>query len=208
VLKLLHPFMPFVTEEIYQRVSLDKGSIMVSPFPTEAGALADEKAVSDVTLLQNIVTAVRNIRGEVNLAPSKKLRVLALVPEEKDRAMIRSAVPYLVELANLDSLELAGEIGEEPKQVATGVAGSVKVHVFLEVMIDFSVEKSRLEKEIAKIARDLQVVSRKLANRDFREKASSEIVEKEETKFQTLREKNQILERALNRLGEWEKSGK
>jgi len=206
--KLLHPFMPFVTEEIYQRVSLEEGSIMVSPFPVEDGALADEKAVSDVTLLQNIVTAVRNIRGEMNLAPSKKLRILALAPDEKDRALIQSALLYLNELANLESLELAGEIGEEPKQVAMGVAGSVKVYVFLEGMIDFSVEKARLEKEIAKIARDLQVVSRKLGNRDFREKASPEIVEKEEKKFHALREKNQVLEGALNRLNEWEKSGK
>ena len=203
--KLLHPFMPFVTEEIYQRVSLEEGSIMVSPFPAEDAALADEEAVSDTLLLQDMVTAVRNIRGEVNLAPSRKLRVLALAPHEKDRALIGSALPYLVELANLESLEVAGEIAEEPKQVATGVAGSVKVYVFLEGMIDFSVEKARLEKEIAKIARDLQVVSRKLANRDFREKAAPEIVAKEESKFQTLRGKNQVLEGALNRLREWEK---
>lgn len=141
----------------------------------------------------------------MNLAPSRKLRVLALAPGEKDRALIGSALPYLVELANLESLEVVGEIAEEPKQVATGVAGPVKVYVFLEGMIDFSVEKARLEKEIAKIGRDLQVVSRKLANRDFREKAAPEIVAKEESKFQTLREKNQVLEGALNRLKEWEK---
>lgn len=205
--KLLHPFMPFVTEEIYQKVVPGAGSIMVSPFPAGDGDLSDEKAVADVALLQGIVTAVRNIRGEVNLPPSKKLRVRVLAPDPGDFDVVSAVVPQLTDLANLESLELVREMKAEPKKVATGVAGSVKVYVFLEGMIDFSVERARLEKDISKIARDLQFVSRKLANRDFREKASPEVVQKEEEKFNGLRGKNEILERALNHLREWEKSG-
>ncbi len=157
-----------------------------------------------MALLQGIVTAVRNIRGEVNLPPSKKLRVRVLASDDGAFDVVHAAVSQLADLANLESLELVREMKDEPKKVATGVAGPVKVYVFLEGMIDFSVEKARLEKDIAKIARDLQFVSRKLANRDFREKASPEVVQKEEDKFNNLRNRNEILENALNHLREWE----
>jgi valyl-tRNA synthetase len=90
--------------------------------------------------------------------------------------------------------------GEEPKNAATGVVGSMRIHVLLEGVVDFAGERKRLEKEMAKVDKDLAVISKKLANRDFLAKASKAVVEKEEKKFREVREKHSVLVAALKRL--------
>ena len=150
-------------------------------------------------LIMNTINTVRNIRGVMNIGPSKKLRVLISVPDADLLSLMEAGKGYIQDIANLDELAVAVN-APEPKGTATGVIGSVRVYVFLEGVVDVAAEKKRLEKEIKKIEKTLSFVSKKLGNRDFVEKASPEIVEKEETKFSTLREKSQVLEDALGRL--------
>ena len=198
-LQLLHPIMPFVTEEIWQKLTEDEGYIMVSRFPEPDSSIEDPKAREEMELIMNTINSVRNIRGVMNISPSKKLKVLISAPDDDLLSIMKTGEGYIREMANLE--ELAIELkAAEPKGTATGVIGPVRVYVFLEGVVDVAAEKKRLEKEIKKIEKDLAFVSKKLGNRDFMEKASPEIVEKEETKFNTLREKGQVLEDALGRL--------
>ncbi|MDD5722420.1 MAG: valine--tRNA ligase [Syntrophales bacterium] len=198
-LQLLHPFMPFVTEEIWQKLTGDDGYIMVSRFPEPDDSLEDIDARNRMELIKSIINSVRNIRGVMNITPSKKLRVLISVPDADALSVMETGKGYVLDIANLEDLAIEID-APEPKGSATGVVDSVKVYVFLEGAVDVAAEKERLEKEIKKFEKDLGIVSKKLGNRDFMEKASPEIVEKEETKFSTLKEKRRVLEDALNRL--------
>jgi len=200
-LQLLHPFMPFVTEEIWQTLINDGSSIMVSEFPAEDDSLQDIQAEKQMRVIMDVVTSVRNIRGEMNIAPSKKLRVLISAPEEDANTTITAGRDHIVNLANLETLNIKGST-EEPKNAATGVNGSIKVFVLLEGMMDIAGERSRLDKEMARVMKDLTFVSRKLANRDFMAKASKPVIEKEEEKFRAIKEKHVVLETALKRLQE------
>jgi valyl-tRNA synthetase len=203
-IKLLHPFIPFVTEEIWQKMKGEEGSsIMVSKFPEESEIYEDDNAYYRVGVIKEIIGNIRNIRGVMNIPPPKKLRVLLSVPDRELRSILDDGTEYILNLANLEKLSVEGTV-EEPKGVATGIVGSIKIYVFLEGMVDIAAEKARLEKEMEKLSKDLVIVSRKLNNRDFMEKASEVVVRKEEAKFEELKEKNRNLEEALKKLQEIE----
>ncbi|MGD1153051.1 MAG: valine--tRNA ligase [Syntrophales bacterium] len=198
-LKMLHPIMPFVTEEIWQTLVGDGTSIMVSEFPSPQDTSHDPVADRQMGAIMDTITSIRNIRGEMNIAPSKKLKVAISAPDEESRAIVEIGSSYITNLANLEALTMTGN-GEEPKNAATGVVGSMRIHVLLEGVVDFAGERKRLEKEMAKVDKDLAVISKKLANRDFLAKASKAVVEKEEKKFREVREKHSVLVAALKRL--------
>ncbi len=197
--KLLHPFMPFVTEEIWQKLGGDGDSIMISEFPAVDDNLRDEDAEKEMGIIIDVITSIRNIRGEMIIPPSKKLKVIVSVPDEETESVVISGKSYIVDMGNLEELTVCAEI-EEPKGAVIGVAGSLKVFVLLEGAIDIAAEKARLEKKIAKITKNLSAVSKKLANRDFKERAAEAIINKEETKFKELNEKYTVLEAAIKRL--------
>jgi valyl-tRNA synthetase len=198
-LKLIHPFMPFVTEEIWQKVAADEGSIVTSSYPVADDIPVDEEAEYLIDTIMNITSSIRNIRGEMNIPPSRKLKVLISAPDDKLASEIAEGKNYIVDLANLEELDVEKE-PEEPKGVATGIVGSTKVYVFLEGMIDIAAEKARLNKDIKKIAGNFAAVSRKLNNEDFLKKASEDIIAKERAKFEELKERSMALEEALKRL--------
>ena len=198
-LKMLHPIMPFVTEEIWQTLVGDGTSIMVSEFPAPEDASHDPVADRQMGAIMDTITSIRNIRGEMNIAPSKKLKVSISAPDDESRATVEIGSSYITNLANLEALTITGN-GEEPKNAATGVAGSMRIYVLLEGVVDFAGERKRLEKEMAKVDKDLAAISKKLANRDFMAKASKAVVEKEEEKFREVREKHSVLAEALKRL--------
>jgi valyl-tRNA synthetase len=202
-IKLLHPFIPFVTEEIWEKIAEGNGSIMVNEFPKEDNSLRDEEAVSQINIIKDIIGGIRNIRGVMNIPPSKKLNVMTSVPDKELRSVVDVGKNYILDLANLEKFTVEG-IVEEPKGVATGIVGSIKIYVHLGGMIDVGVEKSRLENEIKKLSKTLVNVSKKLSNRDFLEKASEAVVRKEEVRFEELKEKSMNLEEALKKLTEIE----
>ena len=198
-LKMLHPIMPFVTEEIWQTLVGDGTSIMVSQFPTREDTAHDPVADRQMGAIMDTITSIRNIRGEMNIAPSKKLKVAISAPDPESRAITAIGKSYITSLANLEALTVT-ESGEEPKNAATGVVGAMRIYVLLEGVVDFAGERKRLEKEMAKVDKDLAAISKKLANRDFMAKASKAVVEKEEQKFKEVREKHSVLAAALKRL--------
>ncbi|MEI6314511.1 MAG: class I tRNA ligase family protein, partial [Syntrophus sp. (in: bacteria)] len=204
-MKLLHPTMPFLTEEIWQTIVNDGTAIMVSPFPTEDEYEDDPRAEEEMELIMEVITKIRAIRGEMGIAPSKKLQAILSAPEgEKDSKVIptlEAGTGYIVNLANLEGLKI-GVAMEEPKGAATGVVGNIQVFVLLEGAIDVAAEKARLEKDRAKLEKELDIVARKLANRDFLAKAAAAVVQKEEEKHKEIREKHLLIEKALRKIQE------
>ncbi|MCG6537528.1 MAG: class I tRNA ligase family protein, partial [Syntrophales bacterium LBB04] len=198
-LQLLHPFMPFLTEEIWQTLVGDGTSIMVSPFPTAEDLPEAITVEEQMGLIMNVITRVRNIRGEMGISPSKKLRVTVSAPEVTSQAVLTAGSAYITNLANLETLVVSGAM-EEPKGAATGVIGNIRVFVLLEGTIDVASEKARLEKELAKVEKDLAIVSRKLTNSDFLAKAAEAIVRKEEEKHREFMEKKTTIDRALQKV--------
>ncbi|MDI6775682.1 MAG: valine--tRNA ligase [Syntrophales bacterium] len=200
-LKLLHPFMPFVTEEIWQALVNNGSSIMVSEFPSADDDNRDPEAEKKMAVIMEVISKIRNIRGEMNIAPSQRIKVIISVPDKELSAVIEEGKDYIVDLAHLETLTIRGDVGE-PKGAATGVVGSMRIFVLLEGMADIAAEKARLEKEIAKVTRELTFVSKKLANRDFLTRAAETVVKKEEEKFRELRDKHVMLEAAIRKVRE------
>ncbi|PKN05877.1 MAG: valine--tRNA ligase, partial [Deltaproteobacteria bacterium HGW-Deltaproteobacteria-7] len=185
MLQLLHPFMPFVTEELWQTLhGSDENSIMVSKFPVAAEAGENQAAEKEMEMLMEIITSIRNIRGEMRIPPSQKLKVLISVADEQTKKTIETGRGYILNLSNLESLAVEVNL-VEPRGVATGVVGATKIFVPLSGIVDIAGEKARLEKELAKVSKDLEQSSRKLSNSDFRDKAAPEIIQKEEGKLKS-----------------------
>ncbi len=200
-LKLLHPFMPFLTEEIWQKFVHDGTSIMANRFPQYDKSRQDLSAEKEMSLLMEVITKIRNIRGEMNVPPSRKITVAISAPDPGLRMFMMRDRDYIINLANLDQLNIAGDM-DEPRGVAAGVVSGMRIFVFLEGVVDISAEKHRLQKEMGKISKDIKLVSNKLANQDFLAKAAPEVVEKEELKFKGLRDKLDILEKLYHKFEE------
>jgi valyl-tRNA synthetase len=193
---LLHPFVPFITEEIWHKLPGTQGSIMKAPFPlyadTDNCIQRDEEAESHMGLISGIITGIRNIRGEMNISPSLSLAVSAQSRDESTKKTIQQYRDMVINLARLNSLSV-GNAGERPKSAATAVVNDATIFVSLEGIIDFAKEIERLEKEINKLTNESATVSKKLNNEDFLRKAPVEVVEKVKAKHDVLVEKQQKL---------------
>ncbi|HEX9020027.1 MAG TPA: class I tRNA ligase family protein, partial [Nitrospirota bacterium] len=208
-LRLLHPIMPFITEEIWQNLpgkvrskkrSGQRESIMIAPYPA-----ADEKLINtgierDMETVMDLIMAIRNIRGEMNIAPSLQIKAIVKAENEKVGERLEMAAGYVRTLARLSGLRI-GAAEEKPKAAATGVIKGAEVYVPLEGVIDLTQERDRLQKEIAKISKDIEVFSKKLANKNFVDKAPKEVVEKDTTKLEEFKVKRDKLEQSLKVLG-------
>jgi valyl-tRNA synthetase len=197
VLKLLHPFMPFVTEEIWQRLPGNDGSIMKAPFPEPDDYPEDEECVSEMDLLKGVVGGIRNIRGEMGIAPSKKVNIAIDAPEEKEARLLERDLAYIRSLARVDQVTIDSGV-PKPEASATAIFGRNQVHLILKGLLDFEEERKRLRKEIKKIEKDAETSSKKLSNEKFLEKAPTEVVQEVKEKVETLslklRKLNQNLE--------------
>jgi valyl-tRNA synthetase len=200
---LLHPFMPFVTEEIWHKFPGTSGSIMKAVYPSDAAdkeALKpDAAAETAMNVITDIITAVRNIRGEMNISPSQVLTVVLQSPDEATRNMITQEQDLILDLARLRGLSIESP-GDKPRASATAIVGDATVFVSLEGIVDFDKEELRLEKEIAKLSKELLSVSNKLSNESFLDKAPQNIVDKVRDKHDTLQEKKARLLSNLERI--------
>ena len=183
--KLLHPFMPFVTEEIWEKLPGTEGSIMIARFPEASDYIKDENALKEMNLLMGVITGIRNIRGEMNISPSKKVNILIDVAEKEEADFLSSNLVHIKTLAKVEDATIASGI-PKPEASATAVFGQNQIHVLLKGILDFREERKRLEKQIEKIVKDIEVSNRKLSNRGFLKKAPAEIVEEVREKVETM----------------------
>jgi valyl-tRNA synthetase len=184
-LRLLHPFMPFISEEIWQHLPHEGQSLMVANWPRYDRAKLDAQAEEEVGCLQDVIGAVRNIRAEMGIPPSRKARVLLKVDDEKVLERLKANRRYLLDLAKIEELVVDREV-ERPKATATVVVKGVEVFVPLEGLIDLDTERQRLEKEIGRISALLAGIRKKLSNEDFLRRAPREVVSRERAKGEEL----------------------
>ncbi|MGD8303410.1 MAG: class I tRNA ligase family protein, partial [Desulfobacterales bacterium] len=200
---LLHPFMPFITEEIWQTLPGTQGSIMKAVFPADqkddAAVGAADRAEADMDLLIKLISAIRNIRGEMNISPSKTLAAVVQTQDAAVNDLIEAHQDMVINLAKLNAFEV-NQNAARPKSSATAVVGAATLFVPLEGIIDFDLEARRLEKELNKLIKELATVSKKLANRNFLDKAPQDVVEKVRAKHASLQEKQQKLQSHLDRI--------
>jgi valyl-tRNA synthetase len=206
-LVLLHPFIPFVTEEIWHHMPGTNGSIMKTAYPAQSFDAAGKKLLqeseSEMGILMDVITGIRNVRGEMNISPTLALQVLIQSEDEKTRKIMETHQDLIINLARLSSLEVQ-DTAKRPKSSATAVVNSASIFVLLEGIIDFAKESKRLEKEIQKLATNLTTVTKKLENEDFLSKAPSDIIEKVRKKQSVLLEKQQKIQTNLDRIKEVE----
>ncbi|MCB1670170.1 MAG: class I tRNA ligase family protein, partial [Pseudomonadales bacterium] len=195
-LRLLHPFMPFISEEIWQRVAplldIQGPTVMLQPYPLEDQKRRDTSAEQEVNWLKGVIVAIRNIRGEMDISPARAIPVLLRNGSDQDRQLLEENVQYLTRLAKLESIEWLGASSEIPP-AATQLHGELEILVPLAGLIDVSAEVARLEKEIAKLQAVLEGINRKLANDKFVANAPADVVARE-------REKQAGQQAALNSL--------
>jgi valyl-tRNA synthetase len=200
---LLHPFMPFVTEEIWHKMPGTQGSVMKAVFPTEDLNRPDTgietEVESQMNLLIELISAVRNIRGEMNISPSISLAATVQTIDSYIKNITEQHRDIIINLAKLDAFEVT-ENAARPKSSATAVVGGATIFVPLEGVIDFSIEALRLEKEMTKLEKELAGVSKKLANDNFLKKAPHDVVEQVKAKHAGLEEKQQKLASHLERI--------
>jgi valyl-tRNA synthetase len=185
ILRLCHPFMPFVTEEIWQRLPGTEGSIMTARFPGPADFHFRPEAVKEMELLMGIINGIRNIRGEMNIAPSKKVSVLVEAPDPGERETILRNSHHVRSLGGVEGVDVKARAAK-PEASATAVFAQTQVHVLLKGILDFEDERKRLRKEIQKNQKEMETVHRKLSNEQFVQKAPPEIVEEVRGKMQAL----------------------
>ncbi|MFH1196657.1 MAG: valine--tRNA ligase [bacterium] len=178
MMKLVHPFMPFISEEIWQLFDERKSgeSISIKSFPEFDESQVDETAEKEIEFVQEVVTAIRNIRGEMNIPPSKAISLYL-----KTDKLTEDQQRYIKSLVRVEELFVDPEI-KKPKASASAVVKGCDVFIPLEGLIDVELEKSRIEKEIARLEGLLNGVTKKLSNANFVDKAPADVVEKEKIK--------------------------
>ena len=186
-LRLLHPFMPFITEEIWQTVGPLAGrtgpTIMLQPYPQGSEKGVDSGANADIEWLKGVIIGIRNIRGEMNIPPGKELSVLLRNGDEHDRNRLLENAQYLRKLAKLADMSWL-EAGDEGPVAATALVGELEILVPMAGLIDRDAELQRLAREIDKLEKDLSRIRAKLGNSEFVDKAPAPVVAKEQEKMQ------------------------
>ncbi len=198
ILRLAHPFMPFITEEIWQRIKGLAGksgpTIMLQPWPVADESRIDEAAEGDIEWVKELMLGVRQIRGEMKISMAKRIDVILANASEQDRRRLTANEPLLAKLAKLESIRVL-EAGEEAPLAATALVGEMEVLVPMAGLIDKDAELARLDKELQRLEGEVKRVGGKLANEGFVAKAPAEVLEKERAKLAEA-------ELALAKLGE------
>ncbi len=198
-LRLLHPFMPFITEEIYQKLPNTGESIVIAPWPRVETSFINAAAESDMGLIQSVTSSIRSIKAVLGIALTKPVKAMLSTLDESKRAVLEKDGSYIKELAWVDEL-IVGEHIVKPEHSAVDVEQGVEIFVPLAGLVDIEEEKKRLSKELKKIEADAEKSRRKLTNPQFLEKAAPAVVEKEKDKLAGFDEKIAKLRRQLDSL--------
>ncbi len=201
LLRLLHPVLPFVTEEIWHALPGERGvdSIMQASYPTAAMVATDAAVVADMELVMDVIRAIRNVRGELDVPPGKKIKVVLDCKSVAAEKAISIGQAYIHALARVEDL-LVGVGVERPGQASTQVAGEVEVLIPLADLINVAEEEARLGKEIAKVQKDVDFFTKKLSNEKFVANAPPQVLEKDRSKLVAAEKKREILAQSLEKI--------
>jgi valyl-tRNA synthetase len=205
-LKLLHPMMPFITEEVWDVLPREAEvgsqesevrSIMQQPFPKAGEDYPD--AERNMIRIMDVIRAIRNIRSEMRISPAATIETICYTDDEQMRKLLTSHEGYIKGLAKVSHLKVSAP-AERPENAATAIAANVEIFVPLKGLINFDEEEKRLAKDIEKIIKEVEAVQKKLSNRDFLDRAPKEVVTKEQTRVEELLQKKEKLEEGWKRV--------
>jgi valyl-tRNA synthetase len=194
ILRALHPFMPFITEEIYQHLPGHSKTIMLDPWPAENRYWPE--AVKNMQQIMQVIRSIRNIRAEFTVNPGTPLEAILVVADDDLRNMLQDNSSLITEMANLSQVQIVAQLEHKPKQAAASVLAGTEVYVPLGGAIDVDKEIQRLQKEARAAEAEMEKAEAKLNNPQFMTKAPPQVVAKEQEKLQEARIKREgILER-------------
>jgi len=192
ILKLLHPYVPFITEEIWQTMPHQGESIMISQWPAGKLEFLDEEAERDINELVELITKIRNIRAELGVAPGKEIRILY------EGRLLDEQISYLKALTKAQ--EVLKLDGEKPEKAVTAVVPGVTAYLPLQDLIDLDMEIARIKKEMENVEGEIKRAQAKLSNQGFLAKAPKEVIEKEQEKLKDFEAKHKKLAERLQEL--------
>jgi valyl-tRNA synthetase len=199
-LRLLHPFMPFITEELWQNMPHHGESIVVAPYPELNPEMLNDRVESQMSTIQDIVVKVRNIRAEMNVDAKQMVPVRVATADADLTQLLAEAREYVFKLAQVSQMEVVPQLSGD-KLSAQAVAGGLALEVPLEGLIDVQAERGRLNKEMEKVRREVEGLERKLSQASFVERAPKEVVEENRRRLADYQGQAAKLAEALSRLG-------
>jgi len=199
-LRLMHPFMPFITEELWQNLPHHGDSIVVAPYPAFDPELLDDRVETQTALVQEIVVKVRNIRAEMNVDAKQAVPLRVTTTDPDVTKLLSEARDYIFKLAQVSQMEVVPALGSD-KLAAQAVAGGLALEVPLAGLIDVDSERARLTKESEKVRREIDGLERKLSQASFVERAPKEVVEENRRRLADYQDQAAKLSQALSRLG-------
>lgn len=180
---LLHPFMPFITEEIWQHLPHQGETIMLAQWPQSQEAFISAEIEQQMDVVMDVIRAIRNIRSEMNVPLGKKADVIIVANKEEFLLLLQQTANYVVNLATVDKLELVLLMETKPEQAITAVVQGIEIYLPLKGLVDIEKEILRLEKEVEKTNQEIERIVKKLNNAGFIGKAPAEVIEKEKEKL-------------------------
>lgn len=207
IMRLLHPFAPFITEELYKKLPIHSDALIVETYPTvrndaEWLSLGSQAAAFEMQVVQEVITAIRNIRGENQIKPGQAIRVRLAPSDDRVQKILQSNRPQMMRLAKLESCEI-GESGSLAKCAVAPVRlvdASVDVIVPLEGLVDIAQEVERIKKAIEKNQKDVSILTQKLDNENFVKNAPEDLITADRALLETVRERLTRLQESLARL--------
>ncbi|MDG5469816.1 valine--tRNA ligase [Deltaproteobacteria bacterium IMCC39524] len=201
LLRLLHPIMPFITEEIWQVLPGQRpcASIMQADYPDGSGLPTDSVGAERMELVMDVIRAIRNIRGEMDVPPGKQVTALLDCKSEEACRILEEGAAAIRVLGKIGEMTI-GQSLDRPEQSATQVAGEVEISLPLAGLVDIAEEEKRLQKEIAKVQKDVDLFTRKLANEKFVANAPAHVLEKDRGKLKDAEEKIGVLQESLGKI--------
>ena len=201
VLKLLHPFMPYVTEEIWLNILKKDNSIMISPYPVPDSVSKDDEVVEKMEYLIDAISGIRSIRGELNISPSVNLEVYIKTLSKEAEEVLKEGYKFILKLAKTKELKIGKDI-ERQKGSAISVKKGFEIYIPLKDMINLEQEKRRLTKELYKTEEEIKILNKKLMNEDFIKNAPKDIVQKDKEKYEELLTRSDKIRKNLKVLEE------
>jgi valyl-tRNA synthetase len=199
IMRLLHPFMPFITEEIWQNLPHAGESITVAKWPQRNPDLTDVQAAEAMKLLVEIIRSVRNSRAEVNTPMSKKIKMIVKAKDTSVLSILEKNRAYLERFCNPEELTLATEVNI-PEKAMTSIVTGAEIILPLEGLINLDEEIARLQKEWDKLNKEVERVQKKLSNEGFIKKAPEKVIEEEKAKEKDYTEKRAAVEERIKEL--------
>ena len=200
VMRLLHPFMPFLTEEIWQHLPQAGEALINSSWPVYNKDFDFQEEDKEMSLLMEVIKAIRNLRSEINLHPGQSCRIVLNPTEALSTRVLLQGKSYINHLASVEELDIDSQLKEKPQQALTSIARGVEIYLPLAGLIDFQKEIARLEKDCKKLEKEVARSSGKLSNQGFIDKAPLEVVEQEKVKLEEHKEKLEAVQSRLEEL--------